>query len=307
MDTWHSNMSPNISQIVKSGMVIYAKGSGSLISAHDKGDTRIFRLSTDDNILVPIQEMSIFDPWIGSQLSQRKPDVSDKSFVEQLQERLSGSTQFFIQLVQMNLTQQYNLRRFRLGGAFAVSGDTFYMEYNFKLFRWKYGDAEWYDTGLEETAELSWDIARRSLKLAASGNTVYVGKRDGHLIVSFDKGNNWIDITPGLPFTVNTFNEIVVSGSTVYVATDAGIITSDDGRNWRTVTDGTNLIMERLAIDGTTLYGINNNTGIYRLENDTWKQIVSEIPEHVTSLAVDGNTLYVGTQDRGMLHFNLEK
>ena len=100
----------------------------------------------------------------------------------------------------------------------------------------------------------------------------------------------------------------MVAGSTVYVATDAGVILSDNGRNWRAVTDaeGTNLIMEHLAVDGTMLYGINN-TGIYRLENDAWEQVVSDAPDNVNSLAVDGNTLYVGTQDRSMLHFTLEK
>ena len=65
--------------------------------------------------------------------------------------------------------------------------------------------------------------------------------------------------------------------------------------------------MEHLAVDGITLYGVTKKTGIYRLESGTWKQIVSEMPDSVTSLAVDGNTLYVGTQNRGMLHFNLEK
>ncbi len=307
--TWDSEDPPHITQIVKSGGIIYAKGSSSLISSFSKEKIRIYRESTDGNTLVPIQDMPIFDPWIGSQLSQRKPDVSDKSFVEQLQERFSGATQFFIQLAQMNPTQQYNLRRFGLRGVFAFSDDTFYMEYNFKLFRWKPGDTEWYDTGMEETVELSLKIAMRDLKLAVSGNTVYVGKRDGSLVVSFDRGNNWIDLTPGLPFPVKVFKEIVVAGTTVYVATDAGIITSDDRRNWRAITDteGTNPIMDILAVDGTSLYGYIKNTGIYQLENDTWKQIVSEIPDKVTSLAVDGNTLYVGTQDRGMLHFNLEK
>ena len=209
----------------------------------------------------------------------------------------------------MNPTQQYNLRRFGLRGAFAVSDDTFYTEYNFKLFRWKPGDTEWYDTELEETVELSLHIARRSLKLAVSGDTVYVGKRDGHLIVSFDKGNNWIDLTPVLLFPVKVFKEIIVAGSTVYVATDAGIITSDEGKHWHTITDadGTNLIMEHLAVDGTTLYGITKDTGIYHLASGTWEHVVSEVPDNITSLAVAGNTLYVGTERNGMLHFNLEK
>ncbi len=194
-------------------------------------------------------------------------------------------------------------------GSFAVSGKTFYLEYNFKLFRWNQGDTEWSDTGLEETVELIPDIAQKDLQLAVSGNTVYVGKRDGHLFVSFDKGNNWIDLTPALPFPVKTFKEILVSGSTVYVATDAGIITSDDGRHWHTITDaeGTNLIMEHLAADGKTIYGIAIDTGAYRLESGTWKQIVSEIPDRVSSLAVDGNTLFVGTENNNMYYFDLQE
>ena len=204
---------------------------------------------------------------------------------------------------------QNNLRRFGSIGPFAISGDTFYMEYNFKLFRWKQGDTEWYDTDQEETVELPLRIAVRDLKLAASGNTVYVGKRDGHLVASFDKGNNWLDLTPALPYPVKVFKDIVFAGSTVYVAADAGVTTSDSGKNWRPITDaeGTNLIMEKLTVDGITLYGVTEKTGIYRLESGSWKQVVSEIPDDVTSFAVNGDTLYVGTKNSGMLHFNLEK
>ena len=81
------------------------------------------------------------------------------------------------------------------------------------------------------------------------------------------------------------------------------------GRHWRTVldADGTNLIMEHLAVDRTTLYGATKITGIYRLESGIWEQVVSEIPNHITSLAIEGNTLYVGPVNNGMLHFNLEK
>ena len=98
-------------------------------------------------------------------------------------------------------------------------------------------------------------------------------------------------------------------GATVYVATDAGVAASDDGKQWRATTDaaGTRLNMEKLAVDGDTLYGLTKNTGIYRLESGTWEQVVSEMPDHVEPLAVDGNTLYVITRDGNVLHFNLEK
>ena len=124
------------------------------------------------------------------------------------------------------------------------------------------------------------------------------------------RGNNWIDLTPILPFPVKVFKEIMFVGSTVYVATDMGVITSSKGNNWRVLTDaaGTPLIMERLAVNGTSVYGVSK-VGVYRLENDSdsWDQVAPEIQDDVTSLAVDGDVLYVGTESRGLLHFNVNK
>ncbi len=299
---------PSITQIVKSKGVIYAKNVDSL----GRGKPYIYQVSVDDKTLVPFQGMPYIDSMnLEEQLFFQKLPVKDPLYVpvENWDENFSGAMQFFRQLENGNPRQQEELIQQGLRGIFSVSDDTFYMEYNFKLFRWKLGETEWYDTGQEETVELTLEVARKNLKLAVSGDTVYVGKRDGHLVVSFDRGDNWIDLTPALPFPVKTFKEIVVAGSTVYVATDAGIITSDDGRTWQVVTDaaGTNLIMEHLAADGETLYGITKNTGAYRLESGVWEQIVSEVPDNVTSLAVDGDTLYVGTEYNEMLHFNFEK
>ncbi len=306
---------PSFTRIVGSDGVLYAKSRGPTSWAL----MSLYRISEDRNTLVPIKDMPVFSASsLFNLLYYREPDKgSDKSYWEQLQESSVGATQFFKWLAQMGSLQhkgfrrsyQDKLREFGLRGPFAVSGDTFYMEYNFKLFRWEPGDTEWYDTEQEETANLSWKIVERELKLAVSDYTVYVGKRDGRLVVSFDGGNNWLDFTPALPFPFKTFKKIIFAGTTVYVATDAGVATSSNGKQWRAILDseGTNLIMEHLAVDGTTLYGINNNTGIYRLESDVWEQVISDIPENITSLAVDRNTLYVGTQNNGMLHYNLEE
>ena len=198
--------------------------------------------------------------------------------------------------------------------------------------RWKQGEKEWYDTGVEETIGLTIKRpngtylpaglspagvpkgealklfrVRQDFKLAVSGDTVYVGKRDGHLLVSHDRGNNWTDITPRLPLSIIAFKDIKCLGPKVYVATDAGVTMSSNGMQWQAITDdvGENLVMEHLAVDDKWLCGITENTGVYLLVNDTWEQIVSQIPEKVTSLAIDGNTLYVGTWKRGMLHYNL--
>ncbi len=298
---------PWINQIIVSDGVIYAKGR----SHYPVGELRYYRVSEDGKTLEPIQGIPTFDSRELNDHLRKSQNLS----IETLQEEFSGATQFFKELLQATPPQQERIIGNGLRGPFAVSDVTFYMEYNFKLFRWEPGGTEWQDIGQEETSEIS----RNNLKLAVSGDTVYVGKRDGHLVVSYDRGNNWIDLTPALPFPVRNYKQILVAEATVYVATDAGIITSDDGRNWHAITDSdeTNLIMEHLAVDGTTVYGITRKTGVYRLGSDSgaWEQIITEIPEiaslnisnEITSLAVVGNTLYVGSLTYGMLHFNLEE
>ena len=61
---------------------------------------------------------------------------------------------------------------------FAVTGQTFYAEWKRRLFKWKHGDSEWTDTGLIDDSEPLKGFDR-GFKLAVSGDTVYVGKRDG--------------------------------------------------------------------------------------------------------------------------------
>ena len=302
---------PDITHIVKSDDVVYAKGGDGL----GHGKIGIFGISTKDGVtLAPITGMPTFDSgalyrkW--TDLSMQALQTSKKPNAQQLEKVASGAIEFFNQMAKWDPQQPevYMQLAFRTG-AFAVSGDTFFMEHNYKLFRWKKGQTKWYSVGLEETTELTLEIAFKDLKLAVSGDTVYVGKRDGHLFVSFDNGDNWTDLTAALPFQVETFKDIIVDGSTVFVATDAGIITTDDGRIWNTITDaaGTNLTMEQFTVDNSVLYGVTKDTGIYRLEDVTWKQIVSEVPENVTSLAVDGNIIYVGTGKDGVLHYNFEE
>ena len=335
---------PTFTQIREFGGILYTKTMGS----HGPGNahkTGLYRISAESNTVMPIQDLPIFD---SNELSRfwnigrtGALDVSDKSFIEQLKENFVGADQFFKTLTRGGTFRQEELykqdlyqdqiRLIRRGtdGAFAVSDDTFYVEYNFKLFRWKLGETEWYDTGVEETGELLYREAWQAFEgtdlpeakideilstwlrftLAVSGNTVYVGKRDGHLVASFDTGNNWLNLTPALPFPVKAFKTIVFVGSTVYVATDAGVAASNDGKQWRAVTNavGTPLNMEQLTVEGDTLYGFIKDTGIYRLESGTWKQVVSEMPDHVEGFAVDRNTLYVNTRDDNVLHFNLKK
>ena len=216
-------------------------------------------------------------------------------------------------------------------GNFAVSGETYYVEYQQKLFRWKPSTDAWYDTGLIDTAgnenalstmlSTSFDYSAgismladtmkaMGFQIAVSGKTVYVGKRDGHLAQSFDEGDTWNDVTANLPFPMTAFNAITFAGSTVYVATDKGVAYSSDGTNWHAATDteGGQLVMEKLAVEGTTIYGTTGQH-VYQLKekSSTWKQVTPEIPDSTFSLAVDGNTLYVGTSSSGVLRFTLDE
>ena len=243
-----------------------------------KHELQIFRLSANGNVLVPIQEVPALE---GAPSTTDIMDWADKLF------QLEG-----------------------FPGGFAVSGETFYVEYMRQLLRWKRGESKWFNTGLIDTdksAEKS-DDSMRGFKLAVSKETVYVGKRDGSLFQSFDSGVTWKDLTANLPMRFERFNEITFVGSTVYVATDAGVLTSEDGEHWRAITDtaGTHTIIDRMDVDTLTVYGVADD-GVYRLNNsDEWEQISPEVPDSVISFVINGDRLYIVTEHRGMFHVSLE-
>ena len=134
------------------------------------------------------------------------------------------------------------------------------MEFRHKLFRWRKGEAQWFNTGLVDTTERAPDAdTSKGLTLAASENVVYTGKRDGSLFQSLDSGENWKEITADLPLTFAYFEEIVFVGATVYVVTDQGVINSHDGVNWNALTDaeGHQVPMTQIAVDGDKVYGVS--------------------------------------------------
>lgn len=188
-------------------------------------------------------------------------------------------------------------------GAFAVSDETFYAEYGQRLFRWHLGDSEWIDTGLIDTGEQPDTDLKNGFKLAVSGETVYVGKRDGRLLQSLDGGESWKDITPTLPLYFTHFNALVFAGSKVCIATDRGVLVSKTGAHWRVVTD--NVVIDRFAVDGATVYGAGDS-GVYRLDiHGNWEQVSPGVPDKVISLVVNRDRLYVATEQRGMFHISL--
>ena len=195
-------------------------------------------------------------------------------------------------------------------GGFAVTEETFYAEYKRKLFKWNRGDPEWTDTGLSDTTETPKGTHHNDFKLAASGEIVYVGKRDGTLFQSLDSGKSWKNITPILPLHYTHLKEIMFAGKTVYVATDKGVLSSQTGAHWSVLTDkmGKQTTIDNLAVDGsTTVYGANRTGGIYRLgTDDRWKQIAPSVPDKIRDLAVNNQKLYIATRRSGIFHISLE-
>ena len=259
----------------------------------ERENLHVHRLSADSKAFIPIHGVPAFEV-----------DVSSKNNRSAGQRHLSEGLE-----KGDDLEDELWGREDEIIGAFVVSGETFYMEYKRRLFKWRLGNPEWRDTRLVDTGEQPDRDSKFGFRLTVSGETIYVGKRDGKLFQSLDAGSSWKDITPNLPLRFTCFKEIVFAGSRVYVATDAGVLASQTGVHWRVIND--KVVIDRFAVDGTTppniqIYGAGD-TGVYRLDvHDKWEQISPMVPGKVLSLVVDHNRLYVATKRRGIFHISLE-
>lgn len=248
---------------------------------------RVFRLSEDGTLLTSVQGIPTFDTDVLSAAWKEVREAAGK------QNGVKGGTRI---------------------KTLAISGDAFYVEYDRRLLKWKYGDPAWTDTGLVDLGEESDDVFIKGLKLAALGETLYVGKRDGRLVRSQDGGINWRDVTSNLPFHFTAFKEIVFVGTTLYVATDAGVFVSETGEDWHAITNRrgtpiviTRLITDYLAVDGPIVYGVGD-LGAYRLEVDgRWHHFSPEVPGKIVSLGIMNNKLYSATNNQGIFQISLSE
>ncbi|RKU22764.1 hypothetical protein C6499_19375 [Candidatus Poribacteria bacterium] len=292
----------------------------------DEGaNLRVLRLSADDNTLIPVENIPDFD---GEALVM---EFWTEAHFEELKQASLAAGHPVIKNVPASL---YLLDVYGGIGGFAVSGETVYTEFLGRLFKWKPGDTEWTNTGLVDIGKRADTDLNKGFKLAVSAETIYVGKRNGGLFQSFDGGDSWRDVTSNLPLRFSSFKEIIFVGSTVYVATDKAVLASQAGTHWRVIADkvGAHVVIDKFAVDGTTVYGIGD-TGVYRLDKrGKWHKISPSAPKKVVSLvAKNGNTtqvpweldphatdkvvslvarndkLYIATFQLGVFHLSLEE
>ena len=278
------------SQLAVAGDVLYG-----IVPRND--NLCLFQLSAGDNTFVPVQRAPTFE--------RESSYIELEVWTEEIKQALLSDDR----QKNGNSPEMFSfIRRLNWIGGFAVSGQIFYTEWKHRLFKWKPGDSEWTDTGLIDTSGFLNNRFDKSFELAASGETVYVGKRDGKLFQSLDAGDSWKDVTPILPLRFTRFKEIVFVGSTVYVATDEGVLASQSGEHWRVLTDemGARPVIDRFAVHHTHVYG-TGDAGVYRLDDrGRWHQIFPSVPDVVDSLVVSNDTLYVATQHGRMFHIPLE-
>ena len=194
--------------------ILYVKGVNGTLP-------QLFRVSAEDNGLVPVPRIPILEgvdleKLILEAFGNALPEPGQDELQENIEEGKGLKPEDFdmdmLSTVANETVEEGLVKLIRTYfGSFAVSGSTYYMEYDQQLFRWKPGMTEWFNTGLADAGESIHSIAdiqdqgSLDFKIAVSGETVYVGKRDGHLLQSFDEGDTWHDVTTDLPFSVTQF------------------------------------------------------------------------------------------------------
>lgn len=275
----------------------FAAANGVLYASNtERNDVNLFRLSDAGNVFLPLEGVPDFEE-----------DTSHTGWWKNRRKAWENGGNIVIAHERSSVDPYSVFGEWRKNGTFAVTNNTVFMEYKHKLFRWRRGETKWHYTGLEDSGYFSFANAyAKKLILAVSGNTIYVGKRDGDLFQSLDNGDTWNDITANLAFPFRYFKDVLFEGRTVYISTDMGVMSSRDGGTWHVLTDvdGNRPVMDRITIDGIATYGVCNG-GVYRLDNqtNTWEQIAPELPHTATSFAVNSNTFYIGTQQNGVLRF----
>lgn len=323
--SWHQFnngiVNSNIQQLIATDGILYANTQSQLVYSRDGGESWL-----------PISHVNEQLPriaHINRELYARKNingipkfftlsddyKLSEISKIPNLKNRIGNDLKEITLVTVMN-----DIYRKTLPSEFAVTDTTFYVADNNRLYRWSIGSLNWFDTGMTThdfkigneivLNEFGTDHSTVYFEFAVSGKRIYVGKSNGRLIQSNDEGTTWTNITDHLPFKVEEYKDILFSENTVYIATDKGVVMSDNGTDWKILTDaeGTAIKMNKLTIDGDEVFGeFKQKIYQHNANNGKWEQVTPEIGYDVNCFDVDGNLLYVGTKGMGVLRYTLDQ
>lgn len=98
-------------------------------------------------------------------------------------------------------------------------------------------------------------------------------------------------------------NCMVSDGDNIFAGTNNGIyFSNDNGNSWTAINNGfpSNLIVNSIAINGTTIYAGTSGNGIYLSENsgNSWIQSNNGLPSNISvyDLAINNSNVYAGTR-----------
>lgn len=276
---------------IREPMLTIADNTLYAIAANYSNNPKIHRLSDSGDKLLSIQEIPEFQ------------NVSDESIVEE--NSVTANTDN--ESSDLQDTVQYLKRRLNLHEipSMAISGSTFYIVYKSRLLKWQPGFSKWVDTGLDTGPEET----SHGFILAASGKTVYVGRKDGRLFQSLDEGKKWTDITAELPIQFEDFDDIIFTNSGVFIATDKGVLTSHTGKQWRVIEgrNGKIIKIRRLTVDKSEVYGVHRS-GVYKYSDDRkWELISPELPDSAWHLVVHNDKFFISTFQLGIFQIPVRR
>ncbi len=154
-------------------------------------------------------------------------------------------------------------------------------------------------------------------------NTIYTGSDDGKVHVTFDGGQNWTDISSGLPnrfvtsIAISPTNDMVAyatfSGYSVLDYTPHIFKTTNGGQTWTDISSN----LPSIPINDVVL-GPNNipivatDLTVWYSENDgaSWTILGANLPQVLVrdlKYHKPTNTLYAGTYGRSMYSFNMNQ
>lgn len=140
------------------------------------------------------------------------------------------------------------------------------------------------------------------MAIVTNGNTIYAGKLNG-VIVSTDNGSSWKHLDAS-PYWVN---DLALSGSTIFAATDEGLFRSENEVTWTSVAPFVfaNVYVYWVSVKGNIIY-VGTSDGMYRSMDTglSWTEINNGIPDnsYIGFIVNNNNEVFTGTWNAQTYH-----